>query len=358
MPFKPPDEKRVTSDLRRRAEALLLNAPLPCPDETDVMRLLHELQVHQIELDMQNEELRSAYARADDALEQMTELNAQLERRVAERTAELLTALDAARAADQAKGRFLANISHEIRTPMTGILGMAYLLRRSGLNTKQLGQLDTIEIAGNHLLGVINDILDFSSIDAGKLRFEHTDFSLAAAIQDALATVADMAAAKGLQLTSDISGMPALLCGDRRRLAQAPLNYLGNAVKFTFRGSVTLTDGTFEFQAGRGSVTLTGFILEETDHDCLLRFEVSDTGVGLTPEEIAPLFEAFVQADSSSTRAFGGSGLGLAITRGIARKMGGNAGVTSTPGLGSRFWLTVRMGKAEPGKTPAETPAN
>jgi len=342
MPFKPSEEKRVTSDLRRRAEAQLLNAPLPCPDETDVMRLLHELQVHQIELEMQNEELRSAYARADDALEQMTELNAQLERRVAERTAELLTALDAARAADQAKGRFLANISHEIRTPMTGILGMAYLLRRSGLNTKQLGQLDTIEIAGNHLLGVINDILDFSSIDAGKLRFEHTDFSLAAAIQDALAMVADMAAAKGLQLTSDISGMPALLCGDRRRLAQAPLNYLGNAVKFTFRGSVTLT----------------GFILEETDHDCLLRFEVSDTGVGLTPEEIAPLFEAFVQADSSSTRAFGGSGLGLAITRGIARKMGGNAGVTSTPGLGSRFWLTVRMGKAEPGKTPAETPAN
>jgi len=291
---------------------------------------------------MQNEELRSAYARADDALEQMTELNAQLERRVAERTAELLTALDAARAADQAKGRFLANISHEIRTPMTGILGMAYLLRRSGLNTKQLGQLDTIEIAGNHLLGVINDILDFSRIEAGKLQFEHTDFNLAATIQDTLAIVADMAAAKGLQLTSDISGMPALLCGDRRRLAQALLNYLGNAVKFTYRGSVTLT----------------GFVLDDTDHDCLLRFEVSDTGIGMTPEEIAPLFEAFVQADSSSTRAFGGSGLGLAITRGIARKMGGNAGVTSTPGLGSRFWLTVRMGKAEPGKTPAEAPAN
>ena len=342
MPFKPPDEKRVTSDLRRRAEALLLNAPLPCPDETDVMRLLHELQVHQIELDMQNEELRSAYARADDALEQMTELNAQLERRVAERTAELLTALDAARAADQAKGRFLANISHEIRTPMTGILGMAYLLRRSGLNTKQLGQLDTIEIAGNHLLGVIDDILDFSRIEAGKLRFEDADFSLAATIQDTLAMVADIAAAKGLQLTSDISGMPGLLCGDRRRLSQALFNYLGNAVKFTYRGSVTLT----------------GFVLDDTDHDCLLRFEVSDTGVGLTPEEIAPLFEAFVQADSSSTRAFGGSGLGLAITRGIARKMGGNAGVTSTPGLGSRFWLTVRMGKAEPGKTPAEAPAN
>ena len=342
MPFKPPDEKRVTSDLRRRAEALLLNAPLPCPDETDVMRLLHELQVHQIELEMQNEELRSAYARADDALEQMTELNAQLERRVAERTAELLTALDAARAADQAKGRFLANISHEIRTPMTGILGMAYLLRRSGLNTKQLGQLETIEIAGNHLLGVVNDILDFSRIDAGKFRLENADFNLAAAIQDTLAMVADIAAAKGLQLTSDISGMPGLLCGDRRRLSQALFNYLGNAVKFTYRGSVTLT----------------GFVLDDTDHDCLLRFEVSDTGIGMTPEEIAPLFEAFVQADSSSTRAFGGSGLGLAITRGIARKMGGNAGVTSTPGLGSRFWLTVRMGKAEPGKTPAEAPAN
>ena len=342
MPFnESPEEKRLRTDLRKSAEERLLNAPPPCPDETDVMRLLHELQVHQIELDMQNEELRSAYARADDALEQMTGLNAQLERRVAERTAELLTALDAARAADQAKGRFLANISHEIRTPMTGILGMAYLLRRSGLNTKQLGQLDTIEIAGNHLLGVINDILDFSRIEAGKLQFEHTDFNLAATIQDTLAIVADMAAAKGLQLTSDISGMPALLCGDRRRLAQALLNYLGNAVKFTFRGSVTLT----------------GFVLEETEHDCLLRFEVSDTGIGMKPEEIAPLFEAFVQADSSMTRPFGGSGLGLAITRGIARQMGGDAGGTSTPGLGSCFWLTVRLGKAGPDETPAEAPA-
>lgn len=341
MPFKPPDEKRVTSDLRRRAEALLLNAPLPCPDETDVMRLLHELQVHQIELEMQNEELRSAYARADDALEQMTGLNAQLERRVAERTAELLTALDAARAADQAKGRFLANISHEIRTPMTGILGMVHLLRRSGLNTKQLGQLETIEIAGNHLLGVVNDILDFSRIDAGKFRLENADFNLAATIQDTLAMVADMAAAKGLQLTSDISGMPALLCGDRRRLAQALLNYLGNAVKFTYRGSVTLT----------------GSVLEETEHDYLLRFEVSDTGIGLTPKDIAPLFEAFTQVDSSNTRPFGGTGLGLAITRGIALQMGGDAGVTSSPGAGSHFWLSVRLGKAGPHETPAEAPA-
>ncbi|WP_300441224.1 ATP-binding protein [Zoogloea sp.] len=342
MPFnESPEEKRLRTDLRKSAEERLLNAPPPCPDETDVMRLLHELQVHQIELDMQNEELRSAYARADDALEQMTELNAQLERRVAERTAELLTALDAARAADQAKGRFLANISHEIRTPMTGILGMAYLLRRSGLNTKQLGQLDTIEIAGNHLLGVINDILDFSRIEAGKLQFEHTDFNLAATIQDTLAIVADMAAAKGLQLTSDISGMPALLCGDRRRLAQALLNYLGNAVKFTYRGSVTLT----------------GSVLEETEHDCLLRFEVSDTGIGLTPKDIAPLFEAFTQVDSSNTRPFGGTGLGLAITRGIALQMGGDAGVTSSPGAGSHFWLSVRLGKAGPHETPAEAPA-
>ena len=341
-PKEPPEIERVTSALRQSAEARLLNTPLLGPDEADVMRLVHELQVHQIELEMQNEELRSAYARADDALEQMAGLNAQLEERVAERSAELLTALEAAQAADQAKGRFLANMSHEIRTPMNGILGMAYLLRRSGLDTKQLGQLDTIEIAGNHLLGVIDDILDFSRIEAGKLRFEDADFSLAATIQDTLAMVADIAAAKGLQLTSDISGMPGLLCGDRRRLSQALLNYLGNAVKFTYRGSVTLT----------------GFVLDDTDHDCLLRFEVSDTGIGMTPEEIAPLFEAFVQADSSSTRAFGGSGLGLAITRGIARKMGGNAGVTSTPGLGSRFWLTVRMGKAEPGKTPAEAPAN
>ena len=342
MPFnESPEEKRRKSALRQSAEARLLNAPLPCPDETDVMRLLHELQVHQIELEMQNEELRSAYARADAAVEQLSELNAQLEKRVAERTAELLTALDGAQAADQAKGRFLANMSHELRTPMTSILGMAYLLRRSGLNTKQLGQLETIEIAGHHLLGVVNDILDFSRIDAGKFRLENADFSLAAAIQDTLAMVAmvaDMATAKGLQLTSDISGMPGRLCGDRRRLTQALLNYLGNAVKFTYQGGVTLT----------------GRILEETDHDYLLRFEVSDTGIGLTPKDIAPLFEAFTQVDSSNTRPFGGTGLGLAITRGIARQMGGDAGVTSTPGAGSRFWLSVRMGKAGPGETPAE----
>ena len=340
-PKEPPGKRRFTSDLRQSAEARLLNAPLPCPDETDVMRLLHELQVHQIELEMQNEELRSAYARADAALEELGELNAQLEKRVTERTAELLTARDAAQAADQAKGRFLANMSHEIRTPMTGILGMAYMLRRGGLNTKQLSQLETIEISGNHLLGVLNDILDFSRIDAGKIRLEHADFSLAAALQDTLVMVADMAAAKGLQLTSNISGLPALLHGDRRRLAQALLNYLGNAVKFTYQGSVTLS----------------GYVVEETHTDYLLRFEVSDTGIGLTAKEIAPLFEAFIQADSSTTRPFGGSGLGLAITRGLARQMGGDTGVTSTPGVGSRFWLTVRLGKASPAQTPAEAPA-
>jgi len=337
-PKEPPEEQRPTSDLRKSAEARLLNAPLPCPDETDVMRLLHELQVHQIELEMQNEELRSAYARADAALEELGELNAQLEKRVTERTAELLTARDAAQAADQAKGRFLANMSHEIRTPMTGILGMAFMLRRSGLNTKQLSQLETIEISGNHLLGILNDILDFSRIDAGRFRLEPTDFSLAAALRDTLAMVNDMATAKGLQLSSDISGLPALLHGDRRRLIQALLNYLGNAVKFTYQGKVTLT----------------GHILEETHSDYLLRLEVSDTGIGLTTEQIAPLFEAFTQVDSSTTRPFGGSGLGLAITRGIARQMGGDVGVTSTPGVGSCFWLTVRLGKAGPDETPAE----
>ena len=322
------------ASLRHKAEARMRDRQqaIACPDETDVRRLLHELQVHQIELEIQNEELRQARADADTALERLTELNANLESLVTARTAELLTARDAAQSADRAKTSFLANMSHEIRTPMNGILGMAHLLRRSDITPRQADQLDKIEVAGRHLMGVLNDILDFSKIEAGKLRLEYVDFTLDTVVGDTLAIVADSAAAKGLLRTSDLSAMPQALCGDPTRLSQAILNYLGNAIKFTRQGSVSLT----------------GRVMEETATGYLLRFEVCDTGIGMTREQQGQLFEAFTQADNSTTREFGGTGLGLAITRRIAHLMDGDVGVESTPGKGSCFWLSARLGKGRP----------
>jgi signal transduction histidine kinase/ActR/RegA family two-component response regulator len=326
--------QKIAARLRRNAEARLVQEQRSstCPDEIDALRLMHELQVHQIELEMQNEELRAARDDADKAREELSVLNARLEELVAIRTAELLAARDAAQAADRAKSSFLANMSHEIRTPMNGILGMAHLLRRSGVTPKQAEQLDKIELAGRHLMEIISNILDFSKIEAGKLLLEHIDFDLHELIDNTLAIVADSAAAKGLQLSADLTGVPAQLCGDPTRLSQALLNYLGNAIKFTRTGSVTLR----------------ARLRAETDDGYLLHFAVIDTGIGMTPEQQGKLFEAFTQADSSSTRQFGGTGLGLAITRRIVQLMGGETGVRSTPGEGSNFWLTVRLDKGLP----------
>ncbi|TYC54946.1 response regulator [Zoogloea oleivorans] len=334
MSTEPLPGQKIAARLRRNAEARLVQEQRSstCPDEIDALRLMHELQVHQIELEMQNEELRAARDDADKAREELSVLNARLEELVAIRTAELLAARDAAQAADRAKSSFLANMSHEIRTPMNGILGMAHLLRRSGVTPKQAEQLDKIELAGHHLMEIISNILDFSKIEAGKLLLEHIDFDLHELIDNTLAIVADSAAAKGLQLSADLTGVPALLCGDPTRLSQALLNYLGNAIKFTRTGSVTLR----------------ARLRAETDDGYLLHFAVIDTGIGMTPEQQGKLFEAFTQADSSSTRQFGGTGLGLAITRRIVQLMGGETGVRSTPGEGSNFWLTVRLDKGLP----------
>jgi two-component system, sensor histidine kinase and response regulator len=335
----PPGQK-MAARLRRNAEARLVQEQQAavCPDEIDALRLMHELQVHQVELEIQNEELREARSDADKAIEQLNALNARLEERVAERTAELLAARDAAQAADRAKTSFLANMSHEIRTPLNGILGMASLLRRGGVNPKQADQLDKIDVSGRHLTSLINDILDFSKIEAGKLVLEHADFTLDDMINEMLAIVADGAIAKGLQLDVDMQGMPQALCGDRTHLAQALINYLGNAIKFT----------------PTGRVVLKGRVSAESDNDYLLRFEVTDTGIGIAPDGQARLFEAFTQADSSTTRKFGGTGLGLAITRKIVELMGGKLGVISVPGQGSTFWLEVPLDKGEPVVESAE----
>jgi PAS domain S-box-containing protein len=248
-----------------------------------------------------------------------------------EMQAELARRAEEAEAATLAKSAFLANMSHEIRTPMNGILGMAHLMRRGEATPAQLVQLDKIETSGKHLLGIINDILDLSKIEAGKLVLEQADFILADALQAAATVIRDAAAAKGLQLVFAVEGLPETLRGDATRLSQTLLNYLANALKFTERGSITLG----------------GRVLEETPDGYLLRFEVTDTGIGMNAEQQARLFQAFEQADNSTTRKYGGTGLGLAITQRIAGMMGGSVGVISAPGQGSTFWITVRLGRSQ-----------
>ncbi len=247
----------------------------------------------------------------------------------------------AAEAANLAKSAFLATMSHEIRTPMNGVLGMVNLLRRSALNEKQRHYLDNIQSSGEHLLAIIDDILDFSKIEAGKIQLASDDFSLGELVHDAWSLMGERLHAKGLESKTDCNRLGLILRGDKTRLKQALVNYLGNAVKFTDTGSITL--------ACR--------IENETETDCLLRFEVRDTGIGMTEEQQARIFNAFEQADGSTSRKYKGTGLGLTITQRIVQLMGGETGVTSSPGAGSTFWLTCRLGKgrAKPSAPATET---
>jgi PAS domain S-box-containing protein len=254
-----------------------------------------------------------------------------LEDLVRERTVQLAEAKDAAEAASVAKSAFLANMSHEIRTPMNGILGMAHLLRRSGVNAEQAERLDKIDAAAEHLLNVINDILDISKIEAGKFELEDVLVLPDRLMNNVGSILAERARAKGLRLLIEVASLPVGLHGDPTRLQQALLNFATNAIKFTDAGSVTLRSQ----------------IVAEDAATALLRFEVQDTGIGIPADTIDRLFTAFEQADNSTTRKYGGTGLGLAITRRLAGLMGGEAGVTSAPGVGSTFWFTARLKKRE-----------
>lgn len=239
-------------------------------------------------------------------------------------------ALDEAKESARVKTAFLATVSHELRTPMNGVIGMTSLLMETPLTTEQQSYAETIRQCGEALLQLINDVLECSKIEAGKLELECLDFNLRTTVEQVLAQFAERAETKGLELTGLVhAAVPMGLKGDPGRLRQILTNLVANAVKFT----------------DKGEVTLQAYLKEDLPDTAVIRFEVTDSGIGISPDTQAKLFRPFVQADSSTTRKYGGTGLGLSICKQLVELMGGQIGVRSAAGQGSIFWCTARLQK-------------
>ncbi|BBR52784.1 MULTISPECIES: response regulator [Pseudomonas] len=291
----------------------------------------HELDELAAGINRMAETLQNAHEELQHSIDQATEDVRQNLETIEIQNIELDMARKEALEASRIKSEFLANMSHEIRTPLNGILGFTHLLQRSEMTPRQLDYLNTIEKSADNLLGIINEILDFSKIEAGKLVLDSIPFNLRDLIQDTLTILAPAAHAKQLELLSLVyRDTPLSLIGDPLRLKQILTNLVSNAIKFTREGTIVVR----------------AMIEDEQEDSVQLRISVQDTGIGLSPQDVRTLFQAFSQADNSLSRQPGGTGLGLVISKRLIEQMGGEIGVDSTPGEGSQFWISLSLPRA------------